>query len=180
MTKIIRRTAIVGATVFLGICSTPKAQAQAINTTQDFQLYCTKEAYYYNMQSSDCDRVIQESWGSQGIHSLEQYLQIKQKQEWQQHAMLLIEDAKDAAADERFGVAQGLFEDAAEAFANAGENEASREANRMAIQIGRACQNLNLSMASSVADQAYYGTTAGGVVDTFLGISRIDRACRKS
>lgn len=49
----------------------------------------------------------------------------------------------------------------------------------MAIYIGSS-RNMKEDLALHAANQLYYGTNSVGIVDTILGISRVDRACRKS
>jgi len=50
------KLSLVLLTTTLGVLPNTIASAQSINTYEDYQLYCSKGAYYYNVQSLECDR----------------------------------------------------------------------------------------------------------------------------
>jgi len=50
------RLSLALLTTTLGILPATISSAQSVNTYEDYQLYCNKGAYYYDMQSPECDR----------------------------------------------------------------------------------------------------------------------------
>ena len=47
---------ITVVTAIFSICPGLVAQAQEINSVEDYQLYCSSAAYYYDVESSECEK----------------------------------------------------------------------------------------------------------------------------
>lgn len=176
-TKITGRLAVLCFTTLLSLCPGLAANAQRVNNQEDFNLYCSKEAQYYNVQSSDCDRYIQENMSLNGTNSLTQYQQQQDQQSWVDRGASLLEDAKDAFADEKFGKAISLLKSASEAFANGGDYQDSRVANRYAIALNTVCRHDRHALRKEGLDGLLFGTSGYGAVNMISHMFAHRRAC---
>lgn len=59
MMKLYCKVFTASFTTLLSILPISLAHAQMISNNEDFKLYCSKEAYYFQAQSPDCDNYIQ-------------------------------------------------------------------------------------------------------------------------
>jgi hypothetical protein len=183
MTKPTWDVAITCLVTLLGICTAVDVQAQVINSNEDFQLYCSEGAYYYKVQSPDCDRYIQEN-SNQNVGATQNtnhgaYIQHQEQASLLQYGQQLFADAEDAHADDRYGVALKLFEAASEAYANAGDQENARIANRNAVRLNRVCRNYKKSLISHSINRLFIGTSVLGIINDFQQGRDYRRMCRK-